>query len=165
MLAARPIDGDAVSRRKYVKLQVALTAAAVALTATSASANEGRFETRAGVVWAGGEEEFVAGIAAGYDFDLGEKLFLGAEASGDKIFVDGADVVWGTTARVGTKIGEGKLFATGGYSFAEGEDMPHVGAGYEHKITDTAYLKTEYRHFFSDFADANTVVAGIGINF
>ena len=148
-----------------MKFQVALIAAAAAIAATPAAANEGRFETRAGVLWAGGEEEFLAGIAAGYDFDVSESVFVGVEASGDKVFVQDFDVVWGATARAGAKLGDGKLFATGGYSFVEGDDMPHLGAGYEHKVTDTTYLKVEYRHFFGDVVDANTVAAGIGINF
>ena len=146
--------------------RVTIAAAAVAATfATPVLANEGRAEVRGGVAWASGEEEAVAGAALGYDFDLGEAAFVGVEGSADKILVDGADVVWGATARVGAKLGRGKLFAAGGYSFGEGEDVPHLGAGYEHKIGSRAYVKAEYRHFFSDFIDVNTAVVGVGLNF
>jgi hypothetical protein len=149
-----------------MKKYTALIAAAVALVAAApAAANEGRLDIRSGIIWVGGEEEFTTGAALGYDFDLNDKAFLGVEASGDKIFVDGADVAWGFTARGGVKLGDGKLFAAGGYTLVEGDDMPHIGAGYQHKITDSAFVKAEYRHFFGDFVDADAATAGIGIIF
>ncbi|MGQ7829350.1 outer membrane protein [Altererythrobacter sp. Z27] len=148
-------------------------AAAVATSlafAAPASANEARVEARGGIAWAQGHEEAVAGIAAGYDFDLGDSetgsVFFGVEGSADKILTDGANVYFGTTARLGAKIGQsGKLFATAGYSFGEGEDVPHLGGGYQHKINDKVYLKAEYRHFFSDFVDLNTAAVGLGVTF
>ena len=144
--------------------------AAAAAFATPASANEARVEARGGIAWANGVEEAVAGVAAGYDWDLGDSetgsVFFGVEGSADKILVDGADVFFGATARLGAKIGpNGKLFATGGYSFGEGEDVPHLGGGYQHKINDKVYLKAEYRHFFSDFVDVNTAAVGVGLTF
>ena len=149
-----------------MKFQVALIAAAAALVAaTPAAANEGRAEVRGGIAWAGGDEEAVAGAALGYDFDLGTGAFVGIEGSADKVLVDGANVVFGATARAGAKLGAGKLFAAGGYSFGEGEDNFHLGGGYEHKVTSNVYVKVEYRHFFSDFVDANVVAAGVGLAF
>ncbi|MEE1876175.1 outer membrane protein [Altererythrobacter litoralis] len=148
-------------------------AAAVATSlafAAPASANEARVEARGGIAWANGVEEAVAGVAAGYDFDLGDSengsVFFGVEGSADKVLVDGANVYFGTTARLGAKIGQsGKLFATVGYSFGEGEDVPHLGGGYQHKINDKVYLKAEYQHFFSDFVDLNTAAVGLGVTF
>ncbi|HLV07460.1 MAG TPA: outer membrane beta-barrel protein [Croceibacterium sp.] len=149
-----------------MKIKFALIAAAAALVAaTPAAANEGRAEVRGGIAWADGNEEAVAGIAVGYDFDAGSQAFFGLEGSADKVLVDGADVAWGLTARAGAKLGTGKLFATAGYTFDEFEDMPHLGAGYEHTIGRNTYVKIEYRHMFSDFADPNTVVAGLGVRF
>lgn len=142
-----------------------------AAAATPAMADEGRVEARGGIAWANGNEEAVAGIAAGYDYDLGDtetgSVFFGAEVSADKVLVSGADVYFGTTARLGAKIGDGgKLYATAGYSFGEGEDTPHLGAGYEQKLGDgPVYLKAEYRHFFSDFIDVNTAAVGVGFKF
>jgi hypothetical protein len=148
--------------RKYA----VLFAAAIAAVSVPAQANEGRVEVRGGVAWAGGTEEALAGVAAGYDWDLGETAFAGVEASGDKILVDGADVVWGATARVGAKVGtNGKLYAAGGYTFGEGEDVPHLGAGYQHKLGTNLYVKAEYRHFFSDFVDVDTAALGVGFTF
>ena len=147
------------------KFAIVLGAAAAAL-AVPAQANEARVEARGGIAWAEGVEEAVAGVAAGYDFDLGETAFLGIEGSADKVLADGADVVWGASARVGARVGaNGKLYAAGGYSFGEGEDVPHLGAGYQHRVGTNLYLKTEYRHFFSDFVDVNTAVVGLGYSF
>ncbi|MAY20277.1 MAG: hypothetical protein CL955_06630 [Erythrobacteraceae bacterium] len=151
------------------KIAIAIAAAATAF-ATPAFAQDAdgevRVEARGGIVWAGGSEEAVAGVAAGYDFDLSDTLFLGVEGSADKVLVDGADVVWGVGGRLGTNIGErGKLFASGGYAFGEGEDVPYLGAGYNHGISDSVYLTAEYRHFFSDFIDVNAVTLGVGAKF
>lgn len=150
-----------------MKFQVALIAAAAALVAAApAAANEGRAEVRGGIVWADGFEEAVAGAAAGYDFDIGEAGFIGLEGSADQVLVDGADPVFGASARIGGRIVKnGKLFVAGGYSFGEGEDQIHLGAGYEHRVAGPVYVKVEYRHFFSDFLDANVVAAGVGLNF
>lgn len=150
-----------------MKFQVALIAAAAALvTATPAAANEARAEARGGIAWGGGVEEAVAGAAVGYDFDIGETAFFGVEASADHALADGYDFVFGATARVGAEIvKDGKLFVAGGYSFGEGEDQLHLGAGYEHQVAGPVYVKVEYRHLFSDFVEANVAVAGVGVNF
>ena len=153
------------------KTAITLALAASAAVATPAHAEaEGRVETRGGIAWANGNEEAVAGVAAGYDFDLGQKetgsVFFGVEGSADKILANGADVVFGATARLGAKIGEnGKLYGTAGYSFGEGEDVPHIGAGYQQKLGESLYVKAEYRHFFSDFVDVNTAAVGVGFTF
>ncbi|MCP5383727.1 MAG: hypothetical protein H6913_03825 [Altererythrobacter sp.] len=151
------------------KIAIALAAAATAFAAPAMAqeaAGEGRVEARGGIVWANGYEEAVAGVAAGYDFDLGEAMFIGVEGSADKILASGADVVWGVGGRVGGKIGDnGKLFAAGGYAFGEGEDVPYLGAGYNHNVGKNMYLTAEYRHFFSDFVDVNAATVGVGIKF
>ncbi|QYJ06334.1 outer membrane protein [Qipengyuania flava] len=145
--------------------KIALFAAvATVAVAAPASANEARVEARGGIAWANGVEEAVAGVAAGYDFDLGTGAFIGVEASADKILADGTDVVFGATARGGAKLGDaGKLYVTAGYSFNDG-DAFHAGAGYEHKVGERVYLKAEYRRFF-DFVDVNTAVVGVGMSF
>ena len=127
-----------------MKFQVALIAAAAALVAaTPAAANEGRAEVRGGIAWGGG-----------------------VEGSGDHVLASGYEFVFGASARLGARVGTaGKIFAAGGYSFGEGEDQVHVGGGYEHKVGSNVYVKAEYRHFFSDFVDANVVAAGVGVTF
>lgn len=147
------------------KTAFAIAAATAALVAVPAQANEGRVEARGGIAWAGGSEEAIAGVAAGYDFDLGSSAFIGVEGSADKVLASGADVVFGATGRIGAKVSEnGKLFLAGGYSFGEGEDVPHLGLGYSHKIGG-AYVTGEYRRFFSDFQDVNAATLGVGVNF
>lgn len=148
------------------KIAIALGVAAAAV-AMPAHAGEGRAEVRGGIVWAGGSEEAIAGAAAGYDFGAGEGVFFGVEGSADKVLVSGADVVFGATGRLGTHVGtNGKLFAAAGYTFGDGEDVPHLGAGYEHTVGASGlYLKAEYRHFFSDFVDANVAAVGVGFKF
>lgn len=151
--------------RKYV-LAAATVAVAIVTGASPALANEGRVEARGGVIWALDETEATVGAAAGYDFDLGDAMFVGAEVSADKVLVDDSDIYVGLTGRVGAKLGErGKAFVAAGYTVGEGEDVPHLGAGYEHRLGSNLYLKAEYRHFFSDFADADALTAGVGFKF
>ena len=153
------------------KFAIAAAAAATAIAVPAQaqdSAGEGRIEARGGIVWAGGAEEAVAGVAAGYDFDLADEggIFLGVEASADHILASGADFVWGVGGRFGFKAGDnGKLYAAGGYAFGDGEDVPYLGAGYSHKVGEKVYISGEYRHFFSDFIDVNAVTLGVGVNF
>lgn len=148
--------------KKYASLAALLAAA----LAAPAMANEARVEARGGVVWVSGAEEALAGVAAGYDFDLGDsKFFAGVEASADKALVGGADVVFGVGGRIGAKVSEdGRLYATAGYSFNEG-DAVHVGAGYQHNLTESVYGKVEYRRYLDNGPDLNAAVIGVGVKF
>mgnify|MGYP002080059285 CR=1 FL=1 len=80
-------------------------------------ANEARVEARGGVFWADGYTQDSYGVAAGYDFDLSETLFAGAEISADKIADTGTKVAFGLTGRAGVKTGEaGKLYIRRGHT-------------------------------------------------
>lgn len=150
---------------KY-KLAGGAVALAIAFSSAPAFANDGYVEARGGIISALGDEEATAGVAAGYDFDLNDTLFAGVEVSGDKVLVDGSDIYVGFTGRIGTRLGENtKLFAAGGYTVGEGEDVPHLGAGLQQNVSDKIYVKAEYRHFFGDFADADSGVVGVGVRF
>ncbi|MEQ1542258.1 MAG: porin family protein [Novosphingobium sp.] len=139
--------------------------------ATPALANEARVEARGGVIWSNGASEDVWGVAAGYDFDLGDTAFAGFEVSGDKIGVSGSKVAFGGTARLGMKAGEStRLFAAGGYTtevcdLCEG--TWNLGAGAEQNITEKVYVKAEYRHFFENntVTSSDALVAGVGMRF
>lgn len=148
---------------------VLLSLAAAAAVATPALANEGRVEARGGVVWSGGNSDEIAGIAAGYDWDLGGKAFGGLEVSGDKILTSNTRVSLGVAARLGLKTSEaGKLYAVGSYQtkFAKlGDDSVALGAGYQHALGSNVYGKVEYRHFFYDGNDANVAGVGLGYKF
>ncbi len=136
-------------------------------TVAQAENGEGRVEARGGIAWASGGEEAVAGIAAGYDFDLSDSVFAGVEGSADKILASGANVVLGATARAGVKVGEkGKLFVAAGGSFNVDffGEVFHAGAGYQHKLGKNVYGKVEYRRFF-EVIDVNTATVGVGVTF
>ena len=153
-----------------MKFQVALLAAVAAIaTAAPAAANEGRIEARAGMSFGSNQsEEFIGGVAAGYDFDLDEGIFFGLEASADKLFVDDSGVVLGATARLGIRSGDNRYFVNGGYTDLTCDfcgDAAHAGAGAEIGLTDTVYGKIEYRHFFLDGTDSNVVAVGAGVRF
>ena len=154
--------------------RVVLSLAALAASAAVASpafANEARVEARGGVYWSPGTTQATAGVAAGYDFDLSDTLFVGVEGSADKILDSGAKVSFGASGRVGTKLGEStKLYAIGGYTTKNCDlcqDAWNLGAGAEQKISGPVYLKAEYRHQFANngAADSNTVLGGIGVSF
>jgi hypothetical protein len=140
--------------------------AAMAAFAAPAQANEARVGIHGGVIWGGGDEEAVIGAQAGYDFDLGAAAFAGVEGSVDKVLEDDTDLIGALTGRVGAKVGErGKAYVLGGYTFTEGEDLPHAGVGYQHRLGGNMFVNAEYRHYFSDFTDGNSATVGVGVTF
>lgn len=149
---------------------VLLSLAASLVAATPALANEIRVEARGGVVFDSSNSEAIAGVAAGYDYDLGDTAFAGAEVTADKILTSGTKVSFGFNGRLGAKVAEsGKLYATGGYNtescdFCDGTWT--AGAGYQHSF-GKFYGKAEYRHFFVDsgFSDYDAVAVGLGVKF
>lgn len=150
---------------------VLFAAAAVLASATPALANEYRAEARGGVIWSGGDNEAIAGVAAGYDFDLAPRTFIGAEVSADKILTSGTRVAFGFNARGGVSVPVvGKLYATGGYTTkacSGCDDQWNAGAGIQHTFLPMIYGKLEYRHFFErKFTNsANAVVVGLGVKY
>lgn len=140
-------------------------AAAAAVVATPALADETRVEARGGLYVQSDDTEATIGIAAGYDADMGSQAFIGGEISADKLLQGGADIYVGLTGRGGVRMGDSKLFAAGGYSFVQGDNAWHLGAGYERSLGGNLYWKVEYRHFFFDYDDGDQVVGGIGVKF
>src|SRR3546814_18669386 len=67
-----------------------------------------RVETRGGVIWNHGDTEAIAGVAGGYDFDLGDKAFAGVDVSADKVLTSDNRVSWGFGGRAGLKTGDRK---------------------------------------------------------
>lgn len=142
--------------------------------ATPALANEARVEARGGVIWDGSDSEDFWGVAAGYDFNLGEKVFAGIEVSGDKIGASETRVAWGFTGRLGARISDsGKIYVDAGHTTKSCDvcdSAKHLGAGYEQGFGKNFYGKIAYRHFFvgsgflaTDGFDA--VTAGFGLKF
>jgi len=150
---------------------VALSLIAALAAATPAMANEARIEARGGVIWGSGESDAVAGVAAGYDFDLGSNAFVGAEISADKVLTDDTRFSFGFGGRAGVKVSDaGKLYAAGSYQTKPCrfcEESWTLGAGYQQGFSGNLYGKVEYRHFFvgDNLADYNTAAVGLGYKF
>ncbi len=156
------------------KIAIALGVAAAAISTPALaqdSSGEARVEARGGIVWANGNEEAIGGVAAGYDWDLGEGGFAGVEVTADKILANNTRVTFGGNVRAGAKLDGGtKLYAIGGYQTkpcATCEEAWSAGAGAEFPFGDSLYGKVEYRHFFvgNGVPDFNAAVAGIGVKF
>lgn len=153
-----------------MKAMFILGGAALAVSAVPALANETRFEGRGGVIWDQGDSEAIAGLAAGYDFDLAGNGFVGIEVSGDKVLEDNTRVSFGIGGRVGARVGMGKLYAVSTYQTKPCrfcKESVSLGAGYQHPLGDTLYAKVEYRHFFvgDNVSDPDSVTAGLGVKF
>lgn len=129
----------------------AIAVLAVVGVSSPAMADEARVEVRGGIAFSSGDSLAVAGVAGGYDFDLGDRgPFIGGEVSADLPLQDTSALLFGFTGRIGTKIGEaGRLYAAGGYS-VNAIDAFHIGAGYQHKFGRKLYGKVEYRRYLSD---------------
>ena len=155
-----------------IAIAIAATATMFAAPAFAQDASgEARVEVRGGGVFFEGTDEATVGVAAGYDFNLSDTLFVGAEVSADKILLDGTDVAFGFTGRAGINAGDNaKVFVTGGYTTAIFDFVDgnwHAGAGASFNVSEKVYIKGEYRHYFeSDFAlGSDAVVAGVGFKF
>jgi outer membrane immunogenic protein len=147
-----------------MKKIILLGAAAAALASTPAmAAGEGRIEGRAGLAWAAGTEDFVAGVAAGYDFDLGETVFAGPEVAYDTNF-DGLDAI-NLGGRLGFKAAEKtKVYLAAGYDVGDIDEF-NAGVGVQQSFGEKVYGKVEYRRYFFNGTDLNAAVVGIGVKF
>lgn len=155
--------------RKAIKIFAVTTAVLLlGVSSVAAHAGEARVEVRGGVAFASAfgfsTSEGVVGVAGGYDFDISDAAFIGAEGSADKV-LDGSSVFWGVGARVGGKLGDKtRLYANGGLGFGGGDTSPYAGAGVQQKLGGNFYGKIEYRRYF-DTIDVNTAAVGFGLAF
>ncbi len=145
------------------KLIVTAAALAAFTSPVMAAEGEGRVEARAGIVWAGGAEDFVGGAAAGYDFDLGDSAFVGPEVSVDSDF-EGTTLV-NLGGRLGFKAGDAtKLYAIAAYDVGDGEEF-NAGVGAQLDLSEKLYGKAEYRRYFYSGTDANVAGVALGLKF
>lgn len=124
----------------------------------------------------GDDDAFIGGLTAGYDFDLGQWVVGG---SLDYDFTD-ADVAGGVAelenifrakVRGGYKIGQGLLYATGGYANADtdnlgSDDGYFIGGGYEYLVNEAfsiggEILYHEFDNFNSTGADVDATTVQI----
>jgi outer membrane immunogenic protein len=152
----------------YMYKQILTVAAVAAFAVTPAYARgEGRVEAYGGIAFAGGTSEAFAGVSGGYDFDLGDKAFVGLDLGVGKVLANGTKAFWNVGGRIGAKAGKnGRIFASGGMGFCCGGSDPYVGAGYQHKFGSNIYGKIEYRNVLSTFGpNVNFAGIGLGIGF
>lgn len=130
-----------------------------------------------------GDDGLIGGLIAGYDYDLQNGFVVGAGLDYDFTDIDlGAqnatlEEMFRAKVRGGYKIGRGLAYATGGYAWADtdnlGDDDGYfVGAGYEHLVTDNVSLGVEaLYHEIDDFGtgigddDVTTVQARAAFRF
>lgn len=148
---------------KKFAVAAALLSAAIASPAMAAD-GEARVEVRGGYVTGSGLDDATLGVAGGYDFNLGG-VFAGPEIAGDKVLIDGARVQFSAGGRAGLNVSEaGKLYGTIGYTFGDVDDL-YLGAGYQHKLSSSTFVKGEYRHQFNNWGDFDAFTVGLGLNF
>ncbi|GAM07156.1 hypothetical protein [Novosphingobium sp. MBES04] len=147
-----------------------LLALAVAGLASPAHADEAYAEVIGGISFGPEEDAAIFGLAAGYDWDLTETIFVGLEASLDKEMVKERHVALGIGVRAGLEVTErGKAFVGLNY---QSKDCPHCEAawgfsgGWEQEIGERLYLKGEYKHLATEHeGDKEILIAGLGIMF
>ncbi|WP_113912899.1 outer membrane protein [Roseovarius dicentrarchi] len=114
----------------------------------------------------------IGGLTVGYDYDLGDWVVgAGADYDWADITVGGPgsavkmESVWRLKLRGGYKLGNGLLYATGGYANADTNlagdaDGYFVGAGYEHMLTQNFSLGGEVLyHEINDFSNVGAGLA------
>jgi hypothetical protein len=131
-------------------------------------ANEAHVEVNTGVNWVDGSDAKgeIRG-AVGYDVSIPGGAFVGVEQSVDKTLASGANVRWGTSARVGAHVTpKDKLYATAGYNYGEGSNGTDVGGGWEHSL-GPVYTNVAYKHFLNEeqTRDSNAMLVGAGLHF
>lgn len=114
--------------------------------------------------------DIVYGVDAGVDFPVGDRVTVGVEGFSTNPFEHTRTI--GAAARVGYAVTDNTLaFARAGYSnyqdvFSRELDGLTVGGGLEFSISDSAYIKAEYRYsdFEQDVGNHGALV-GIGLRF
>ncbi|MEI4264297.1 outer membrane protein [Roseovarius sp. D0-M9] len=107
----------------------------------------------------------IGGLTTGYDYDLGNWVVgAGLDYDWTDVGLGNApetkiDNIFRAKLRGGYKLGNGLLYATGGYALAETNNLSHedgyfVGAGYEHLISENFSLGGEV--LYHEFDGFNT---------
>jgi hypothetical protein len=162
--------------RKLIWSLTLLTA--LASTPAYAQSGEGSAELRLSGVANNDGAGLLGGVGLAYDWDLGEKFSVGAQATGDVSFQGDFGVVAGVV-RAGPKLGKrSKIYALGGIATIpdysdRGNVYPVAGVGIDLGIGSRLYAKAEYRLFpGSDNPDSegnsgtlNQITFGFGIRF
>jgi outer membrane immunogenic protein len=148
-------------------------AAALALAATPAHADETRVEVSTSGNFYGGDYQQSIGAAIGHDFTLSPGFFAGPEVSIEKLLASDTLTSVGISGRVGANLGPaGKLYAVGGWAsqpYHGGNPDWDIGAGYSHALSTMTYGKLEYRHYTSSAngwtPSRDVLSVGFGVHF
>lgn len=152
--------------KKIVKLLATILVGST--IASPAYADEAHIELTIGVIDEGAEKEAVLAFAAGYDWDLSEKVYVGVEGSLEKVLADDTDLGVSVSGRLGLHATDTtKTNLTGGFVFEKGEDRPFIGAGIEQEVNENGlYVVVFYHHLFGDeHHDADVLALGLGWEF
>lgn len=153
-----------------MRSSIACVAFALSCVSAPALADEAYVEAVGGVSFAHEEDAVVAGLAAGYDFDLNEVLFAGVEGTLEKELVEDRHFAAGIGVRVGASVTErGKAFV--GLNW-QSKDCPECDeawgftTGFEQELGEHLYAKLEYKHLIlAEEPNKNIVIGGIGYMF
>ncbi len=119
------------------------------------------------------EDGVIAGLIAGYDYDLGS-LVVGAgvdlDFTGSSLGVSNLDRIWRLKLRAGIKAGNGLIYATGGYANADvssvaDDDGYFIGAGYEHRVSQNFSIGGEVAYHKFDNCIAPAPATGVNVEF
>jgi outer membrane immunogenic protein len=149
----------------YKYFVVAVVAATIlSKPAFAGEGGEARIEARGGLYWSGGDSpNFLGGIAAGYDLDLGDTVFLGPEVSYDTNFE--GDHLVNLGVRLGFKAGKmARIYVNAAYDVADGDEF-NAGGGAQFDFSNRVYGKVEYRRYLFNGPDVNIATVGLGLKF
>ena len=109
------------------------------------------------------DDGVIGGLVLGYDYDLGNNWVIGAGLDYDFADIDvgpnaSLEEIFRAKLRGGYKIGRGLLYATGGYAWADtdnlgSDDGYFIGGGYEHLVTDNISVGGEILYHEFDFGN------------
>ncbi|NCQ24007.1 MAG: porin family protein [Rhodobacteraceae bacterium CG17_big_fil_post_rev_8_21_14_2_50_63_15] len=110
-----------------------------------------------------GDDGLIGGLVLGYDYDLGNNWVVGGGLDYDFTDIDLGPVssleeIFRAKLRAGYKIGNGLLYGTGGYAWADSDNLGSddgyfIGGGYEHMITQNFSVGGEVLyHQFDNFS-------------
>jgi opacity protein-like surface antigen len=119
------------------------------------------------------ESGVLAGINAGYDYDLGS-LVIGAgvdlDFTGSNLGIANLDRIWRLKLRTGIKTGSGLFYATGGYANANVSSIADAdgyffGGGYEHRVNQNFSIGAEVLYHKFDNCLAVIPASDVNIEF
>jgi len=161
------------------KLSFMATAAALALLSSPAMANNNKDFQGAKIAAIGGYDNisgfdgFVYGGAIGYDLQSGSVVYgIEGEISDTTA---GPGAIIGRDLYIGGRLGyalspKALLYVKAGYDnfrvFGTNLDGVRVGAGLEYNVSDSIFLRGEYRYTDSQFGiDRHQAIAAVGFKF